>query len=191
MLGRSPTAPGAGRGAGAQPRPTRRRRPRPARPRRISAKQLSNPVASLVSVPFQFNWDQPVGPYDDTRFVLNIQPVIPMSLNDDWNLILRWIMPFLGQPPLSEGGLADPGMGDIVASMFLSPAKVGKFIWGAGPVFMLPTNDEPRRWARRSGQSGPPSSSSSSTGRGPMGCFVNHIWSFAGSTDSAGVERGE
>ena len=122
------------------------------------ARQLSNPVASLVSVPFQFNWDQPVGPDDDTRFVLNVQPVIPLSLNDDWNLILRWIMPYIGQPPLFEGGVPTQGMGDIVASMFFSPAKPGRFIWGAGPVFMLPTNAT-RCSERRSGASGRRSSS--------------------------------
>ena len=59
------------------------------------AKQLFNPVASLVLVPLQFNWDQQVGVDDDTRLTMNFQPVIPMGLNEDWNMILRWIMPTL------------------------------------------------------------------------------------------------
>ena len=62
------------------------------------AKQLSNPVASLVSVPLQFNWDQQVGIDDDTRFTLNFQPVVPFGLNHDWNMIVRWIMPYVAQP---------------------------------------------------------------------------------------------
>jgi hypothetical protein len=154
------------------------------------AKQLSNPVASLVSVPFQFSWDQPVGPYDDTRFVLNVQPVIPMSLNEDWNLILRWIMPYIGQPPLSDGALPTSGMGDIVASMFFSPAKVGKFIWGAGPVFMLPTNANATlgssKWS-----AGPTVVLLQQRGSWTYGMLWNHVWSFAGSDNSGGVERGD
>jgi hypothetical protein len=154
------------------------------------AKQLSNPVASLVSVPFQFNWDQPVGPYDDTRFVLNVQPVIPTSLNDDWNLIVRWIMPYIGQPVLAEGGLPASGLGDIVASLFFSPAKVGKFIWGVGPVFQLPTNANAvlgsSKWSI-----GPTVVVLKQRGGWTYGALFNHLWSFAGSDDSGGVERGD
>jgi len=154
------------------------------------ARQLSNPVASLVSVPFQFNWDQPVGPDDATRFVLNVQPVIPFSLNDDWNLILRWIMPYIGQPALFEGGVPTSGMGDIVASAFFSPAKPGRFIWGAGPVFLLPTNASPvlgsAKWS-----AGPTFVILRQSGQWTFGMLVNHLWSFAGSDVSSGVERGD
>ena len=154
------------------------------------ARQLSNPVASLVSVPFQFNWDQPVGPDDATRFVLNVQPVIPFSLNDDWNLILRWIMPYIGQPALFEGGVPTSGMGDIVASAFFSPAKPGRFIWGAGPVFLLPTNANPvlgsAKWS-----AGPTFVILRQSGQWTFGMLVNHLWSFAGSDVSSGVERGD
>ena len=154
------------------------------------ARQLSNPVASLVSVPFQFNWDQPVGPDDETRFVLNVQPVIPLSLNDDWNLILRWIMPYIGQPALFEGGVPTQGMGDIVASMFFSPAKPGRFIWGAGPVFMLPTNASPvlgtSKWSV-----GPSFVILKQSGQWTFGMLANHLWSFAGNDVSGGVERGQ
>ena len=100
------------------------------------AKQLSNPVASLVSVPLQFNWDQQVGVDDDTRLTMNFQPVIPMGLNDDWNMILRWIMPYVAQPRLFEGGAPTSGLSDIVASVFFSPAKPGRFIW-AGRHFSV------------------------------------------------------
>src|SRR6516164_2694229 len=66
------------------------------------AKQLSNPIASLVSVPFQFNWEQNVGPSELTRFVLNVQPVMPFTINEDVNLIVRLIAPLISQPPLVE-----------------------------------------------------------------------------------------
>src|SRR5688572_20922654 len=68
------------------------------------AKQLSNPVASLVSVPFQMNWDTSVGNEDDTRFLVNFQPVMPFSMNPEWNLIARLIVPYIGQPVLAPGG---------------------------------------------------------------------------------------
>ena len=68
------------------------------------AKKLANPVSDLVSVPFQFNWEQSVGPNDGTRFILNVQPVMPFAMSEDWNLIARVIVPFVGQPALAEGG---------------------------------------------------------------------------------------
>ena len=154
------------------------------------AKQLSNPVASLVSIPFQFNWDQPVGPNDASRFVMNFQPVVPMGLSEDWNLILRWIMPFIGQPVLFPGGQSATGMGDIVASFFLSPAKAGKIIWGAGPVFILPTNSDAllgaSRWA-----AGPTVVLLTQSGGFTYGLLANHVWSFAGPDFSGGIERGD
>src|SRR5262245_34600165 len=82
------------------------------------AKDLSNPIADLVSVPFQFNWEQGVGDQDATRTVLNVQPVVPFKLNDDWNLIGRWIMPFVSQPSLSPGMDSTFGLSDITFSAF-------------------------------------------------------------------------
>src|SRR5262245_25993697 len=98
------------------------------------AKQLANPLASLVSMPFQFNWEQNVGPSELTRFVLNVQPVMPFTMNPSWNLIVRLIAPLVSQPPLSESGSATFGMGDITTSFFLSPSKSSRLIWGVGPV---------------------------------------------------------
>jgi hypothetical protein len=84
------------------------------------AKQLSNPVADLISVPFQMNWELDVGPEEDTRFVHNFQPVMPFAWNDDWNLIFRIIVPYVGQPALVPGGEPSSGVSDIVASFFFS-----------------------------------------------------------------------
>src|SRR5262245_64747140 len=88
------------------------------------AKKLSNPISDLVSVPFQFNWEQKVGPYELSQFVLNVQPVIPFVLNDDWNLIVRIIAPFVGQPPFVTNGEPAFGMGDLTPSFFFSPSKL-------------------------------------------------------------------
>ena len=107
------------------------------------AKQLSNPVADLVSIPFQFNWEEGVGPDDATRMVLNVQPVVPFQLNDDWNLIGRWIMPFVSQPSLAPGLDSTFGLSDVLFSGFFSPRNSGGLIWGVGPALSLPSTDDP------------------------------------------------
>jgi len=98
------------------------------------AKQLANPIANLVSIPFQFNWQVHIAPFDSTRFLLNIQPDVPMTLSDNWNLIMRFILPFLGEPVTSLGGFPESGTSDITLSLFFSPSK-SKLIWGVGPAF--------------------------------------------------------
>ena len=98
------------------------------------AKQLSNPIANMVSIPFQFNWQVHIAPFDSTRSLLNVQPVVPITLNDNWNLIMRFILPFLGEPATSLDGFPESGTSDITLSLFFSPAK-SKLIWGVGPAF--------------------------------------------------------
>ncbi len=94
------------------------------------AKQLANPIASLISVPLQYNYDQNLSPGEGSRNLLNIQPVIPISLNDGWNLITRTILPLLD---VSFNGDGNSGVGDVLASQFLSPKapSAGGWIWGA------------------------------------------------------------
>jgi len=154
------------------------------------AKQLSNPVASLVSVPLQFNWDQQVGVDDDTRTTINFQPVVPMALNEDWNMILRWIMPYVSQPRLFDGAQPASGLSDIVASVFFSPAKPGAFIWGAGPVFLLPATSEPLLGSGKWGV-GPTFVILKQTGGWTYGGLMNHLWSFAGDDFSGGAPRSD
>lgn len=105
------------------------------------AKQLSNPIASLISVPFQVNYDRGYGPDDGHRVTLNIQPVIPISLNEDWNLISRTILPVISQDDIAGPSGDQFGLGDTVQSFFFSPKEptAGGIIWGAGPVFLIPT----------------------------------------------------
>ena len=89
------------------------------------AKKTQNPVADLISVPFQNNVNFGVGPDDDVQYILNIQPVIPFKLTEDWNLISRMIVPLIYQPELAPGVGEVFGLGDIQQSLFLSPAKRG------------------------------------------------------------------
>ena len=105
------------------------------------AKQLSNPVAALISVPLQLNWDTGYGAGGDgERWQLNIQPVAPFHLNESWNLISRTILPVIDQEDVIPGD-SESGIGDITQSLFFSPSQPTKsgWIWGVGPAFLLPT----------------------------------------------------
>ncbi len=103
------------------------------------AKKTQNPVADLISVPLQSDFNFGTGSKEKMVYVLNVQPVIPISLTDDWNLITRIITPIINQPSLFPGVSSATGLGDINPSFFLSTAKPGSFIWGVGPTFTLPT----------------------------------------------------
>jgi hypothetical protein len=147
------------------------------------AQQLSNPVADLVSVPLQFNFADGVGPDDATRTILNIQPVVPFTLNDNWNLIGRWIMPVVSQPSLGGGIGPSSGMGDIVFSTFFSPRNSGGLTWGVGPVLSLPVSTDPAlgsgKWA-----AGPTFVGLKQSGPWTYGLLANYLWSFADATNA-------
>ncbi len=104
------------------------------------AKLAQNPVGNLISVPFQNNTNFNVGPLSGTQNILNIQPVIPVSVNKDWNIITRTILPVVSMPSLAVGDDRTNGLGDTTFTAFLSPAQPDGLIWGAGPVFQLPTD---------------------------------------------------
>lgn len=107
------------------------------------ARKTLNPIAALISLPIQFNYDRGIGPTDDgKKFVVNIQPVIPISIGPDWNLISRTILPIIDQEDILPDGSADEtGIGDILQSLFFSPKEPTPrgWIWGAGPVLLVPT----------------------------------------------------
>jgi hypothetical protein len=106
------------------------------------AKKLANPIASLISVPLQYNYDEYGGVNEDAAVSrLNIQPVIPISINDDWNVITRTIVPLVDQNDFPVRAMNESGLGDTTASQFFSPKAptAGGWIWGAGPVELLPT----------------------------------------------------
>jgi hypothetical protein len=104
------------------------------------AKLAQNPIGNLVSVPFQNNTNLNFGPEMGTQNILNIQPVIPISVDKDWNVITRTIVPVISMPALGPDISSVHGIGDTVISAFLSPANPGHLIWGVGPVLQLPTN---------------------------------------------------
>jgi hypothetical protein len=145
------------------------------------AKQLSNPIASLISVPFQFNYDSGYGPNDGNKAVLNIQPVIPISLNADWNLISRTIVPVVSQNDIAGNSGHQFGLGDTLQSFFFSPAQPtsGGIIWGAGPAFLLPTSTDELLGSEKWG-AGPTVVALKQDGPWTYGMLANHIWSFAG-----------
>jgi hypothetical protein len=115
------------------------------------AKLAQNPVGNLISLPFQNNTNLRFGPEKGTQNILNIQPVIPISVNNEWNVITRTIVPVVSMPPLFPGDDRTNGLGDTQFTAFLSPASPGKWIWGAGPILQIPTARVPfttRRPAR-------------------------------------------
>jgi hypothetical protein len=144
------------------------------------AKKLQNPVANLISVPIQNNWDFGIGPAQAMKYTANIQPVIPFSISDDWNLITRTILPVIyAQSPVVGGG-DHSGLGDIVQSFFLSPKDpVGGWILGAGPVLLWPTAADSTLGSGKWG-AGPTAVALRQDNGFTYGVLVNHIWSYAG-----------
>jgi hypothetical protein len=143
------------------------------------ARAAQNPVAKLISVPFQNNFNFGVGPNDTTQWILNIQPVIPITLNEDWNLITRTIMPIINQPSPAPGIRSASGLGDINPTFFLSPAKPGKFIWGIGPTLTFPTATDPLLGAGKY-SAGPAAVALIMDGHWVIGALANNQWSYAG-----------
>lgn len=138
-----------------------------------------NPVASMISIPFQNNTNFGYGPYGKTQNVLNIQPVIPIKLNDDWNLITRWVTPIISQPQLTPLGEREFGLGNIQPSFFFSPAKSGEIIWGVGAVLWLPTATDPLLGLNKWG-GGPTAVALTIQGPWVLGVLANNIWAGSG-----------
>jgi hypothetical protein len=145
-----------------------------------------NPVASLISVPIQENWNFNIGPANRTQNVLNIQPVIPLSVSKDWNLIVRWITPVIYQPlpvaqppgtPLQTTGVY--GLGDMNPSFFLVPKK-SKIIWGIGPTVVLPTATSTAYLGQGKLSMGPSVVVLVQPAHWTIGALANNVWSVAG-----------
>ncbi|MHC4618260.1 MAG: neuromedin U [Planctomycetota bacterium] len=152
------------------------------------AKKTQNPVADLISVPFQNNINFRTGPKGKTQNILNIQPVYPVSLNEEWNLITRTIVPLISQPPFFPGQKREFGLGDIQFTGFLSPKKPSKWIWGVGPVFQFPSATDDvlgtEKWA-----AGPSVVALRMQGPWVYGALINQLWSFAGDGDRPHVNQ--
>jgi len=146
------------------------------------AKKLSNPIAAMISIPFQLNYDDRIGPVDDGhKGYMNFQPVVPHSLSEDWNVITRVILPVVfDQADIFPGAGSQSGLGDITASLFFSPVKPteGGWIWGAGPVFYIPTATDDLLGAKKWGL-GPTAVFLRQAHGWTYGALVNHIESVA------------
>jgi hypothetical protein len=144
------------------------------------AKQLQNPVASLISVPFQNNFDFNIGPNDDGfRYTMNFQPVIPFSISKDWNLIVRTIVPFIYQDDVIPG-TSQTGLGDTTQSFFFSPKQpVGGWIVAFGPALLWPTGTNDLLGTEKWG-AGPTGLLLKQQAGWTYGVLANQIWSYAG-----------
>ncbi|MBU3031530.1 transporter [Paracoccus marinaquae] len=152
------------------------------------AKQLANPIASLISVPFQLNYNSGYGTEDGNQTVLNIQPVVPISISENWNMISRTILPVIGQNDIAGRSGSQSGLGDITQSLFFTPKATGPsgVIWGVGPAFLIPTATDDALGTGKWGI-GPTGVVLKQFGPWTVGGLANHIWSFAGDDDRADV----
>jgi hypothetical protein len=152
------------------------------------AKKLNNPIADLVSVPFQFNYDGDLGPAEKgERYLLNIQPVIPVHINDEWNVISRTILPLVKLEDVPPGNDED-GAGDVLQSFFFSPtALVDGWTWGAGPALSLRTATDDLLGAEK-WSAGPTAVVLKQEHGWTYGALVNHLWSYAGNGDATDVD---
>ena len=154
------------------------------------AKKLQNPVASLISVPIQNNFDFGAGPRGNGfQYRVNLQPVIPFSLTEDWNIITRTILPVVSQKNV-VGTSSQSGLSDTLESFFFSPNKPTSngWIWGAGPVFQLPTATNGLLGEEKWG-AGPTAVLLKQEHGWTYGALVNHVWSFAGQSERTDVNR--
>ena len=153
------------------------------------AKKLANPIASLISVPFQNNTFYGIGSLKGTQNVLNIQPVVPIKLNENLNLITRYIIPIVTQYNLTGEGASQSGLGDATVSAFLSPSKTRNGVtWGVGPAFLVPIATDSYLGTGKFGI-GPTAVVLKQVNGFTYGALANQIWSVAGEADRAAVSQ--
>jgi hypothetical protein len=155
------------------------------------AQDLSNPLADLMSIPIQINYDGDIGLQEEGwKLQTNIQPVIPIDLNDNWNLITRTIIPGIYQEDIFPGEGSQSGLGDINMSLFLSPGNPNDngITWGVGPVLLFPTATDDllgaEKWA-----AGPAAVVLTVRGQWTIGILANHLWSYAGDSNRDDVNN--
>ncbi|HTE24594.1 hypothetical protein [Flavitalea sp.] len=153
------------------------------------AKKLANPVASLISMPFQNNTDVGIGTYNGSKNTLNIQPVIPIKLTPNLNLIGRVVLPVITQHNITAETTKESGFSDAVVSAFLSPAEPKNgIVWGAGPAFLVPTATNDLLGSKKFGI-GPTALILKQTHGWTFGALINQIWSVAGDDVRADVSQ--
>lgn len=148
------------------------------------AKKTQNPVADLISVPLQSNFNFGAGSTGKMLYILNVQPVIPLKIGEDWNLITRVVMPIINQPTLFPGAGNATGLGDINPTFFFSPSKPSSLIWGVGPTITIPTATD-RLLGSGKVSMGPAGVALTIQGPWVLGALMNNQWSVGGWGDRA------
>jgi len=153
------------------------------------AKKLANPIASLISVPFQNNTDVGIGAFNGSRNTTNFQPVIPISISEKWNMISRVVLPIITQHDITAPGVQQTGLSDALVSAFLSPAEAKNGLtWGVGPAILVPTATDKFLGTEKLGV-GPTAVVLKQKNGWTYGALVNQIWSIAGNEDRADVNQ--
>ncbi|WP_051315195.1 hypothetical protein [Algoriphagus terrigena] len=150
--------------------------------------KLANPVASLISVPLQNNMTYGIGPYNGSKYVINVQPVIPFSISEDLNLITRFIVPIVDQRDVTKENSSEFGVSDATITAFFSPKHSKAFTWGAGPAFLVPTATNEFLGTEKFGI-GPSALMLKQFEGKTIGFIANQIWSVAGNSDRADVSQ--
>ncbi|MGD0102706.1 MAG: hypothetical protein ABSC06_01545 [Rhodopila sp.] len=152
------------------------------------AKQLQNPIGDLYSVPFQSNTNFNTGPHKGTQEILNIQPVLPIHISQDWNIITRTILPLIWQPSLQPAQTVPFGTGPTSFSAFLSPSQPSNgWLWGIGPIVQVPTSSDSTLGSNVWG-AGPTGLVVYMKGPWVAGVLVNNVWSFGGTPGPSGTK---
>lgn len=145
------------------------------------AQELANPLAAIISLPFQLNYDGDLGVSDQgSRTTLNFQPVVPFQLNEDFNLITRTIIPYIWQKDVVPGTRQE-GFGDILVSAWFSPLGTGDLTWGIGPVVRIPTFSDVSSDTWAAGLTG---IALRQTGPWTYGALANHLWDLESNPDT-------
>lgn len=146
------------------------------------AEKLNNPIAALISVPFQYNYDSHVGTQKGEKNTLKIQPVIPFQINDDTNIISRSIIPLIEQHNTTSEHNTEKAVGDITQSFFYSPKAPTSsgWVWGVGTALLIPTGSD---LSSDSWGAGPTVVALKKSGPWSYGVLANHIWDYAGSSN--------
>jgi hypothetical protein len=152
------------------------------------AKKLANPISSLISVPFQNNSDYGIGEFNGSRNTLNFQPVVPIKINENLNLISRAVIPIISQYNITGRDTKQSGIGDAVVSAFFSPSKSEKLTWGIGPALLLPIGTNEFLTGKKFGM-GPTAVALKQINGITIGALVNQIWSVAGAQDRADISQ--
>ena len=150
------------------------------------AKEQQNPISSMATMPWQFNFNSGGGLEDRTFFLLNVQPVLPFKVSADWNMIVRTVVPVVSAPGPETSRYT--GIGDIQEQLYLTPSKGSTVTWGFGPVVSMPTATtaamQTGSWA-----AGPSFVALAMPGPWVVGALINNVWTFSDSGSDTKVNQ--